>query len=272
MTEPTNEKLTEDIAGIKEALGKKADNSTVEGLLKRSDVRPKALVDGPEDEAPPGRSTGSGEGATPPGTPDQQDLATQQELQEATASSLWTHVKPAELVGLAFAWQALKFELPTLFNLEIFTEKMLGRMNLFQDAEGRGFHIARNEYGLLLPTRRPANPENGGEGQPTPSDPARPPDPARPSDPARPAGQPTPADPARPAGQPARRRRRNASSPPESPPARPRTAAAQAAPRADPEQQRRLQDALRRTNDESRRAASALRDANGAAADLARTV
>lgn len=52
MTEPTNEKLTEDIAGIKEALGKKADNSTVEGLLKRSDVRPKALVDGPEDEAP----------------------------------------------------------------------------------------------------------------------------------------------------------------------------------------------------------------------------
>ncbi|MFB4422578.1 hypothetical protein C5F59_015950 [Streptomyces sp. QL37] len=271
MAEPTNAKLAEDIAAIREDLDKKADNSTVEGLLKRSDVRPKALIDGPDDAVTAGQAADSGEAATSPAKPDQQDLATQQELQEATASSTWTGIKPTELVGIAVAWQALKFEVPTLFNLEIFTEKLLGNINLFPNAEGRGFHIARNEYGFLLPTRRPATTEDPGDGQPTPADPARPAGQPTPADPARPAGQPTPADPARPAGQPAPGRRRTAPPSPEPRPGRGRATPARAAD-PDPEQQRRLQDSLRRTNDESRRAAAGLRDANGAAADLARTV
>lgn len=255
MAEPTNEKLAEDIAEIRGALGRKAEKSTVEGLLKRSDVRPKALVDGPEDAAAPGGPAGSDDASASPGESDQQDLTTQQELQEATASSTWTGIKPAELVGLAVAWQALKLEIPTLFNLEIFTEKLLGNINLFPNAEGRGFHIARNEYGFLLPTRRPAATDDPGDGQTPPADPTRPgtqPTPTTPATPARPA---TPTTPARPTPRPARGR------------ATPTPAAG-----ADPEQQRRLQASLRRTNDESRRAASGLRDASGAAATLASAV
>ncbi|WP_146063579.1 hypothetical protein [Streptomyces sp. SM11] len=261
MTEPTNQQIAKDVAAIEKALEGKADKESVEGLVRRSEVRPKALVDGP------GETEQSGSPATAPENSDQQDLATQKELQDATASSVWTNVKPAELVGFALAWQALKFELPTLFNLEIFTEKLLGKMNLFPNAEGNGLRIARNEYGFLLPTRRPAAGEPGEDGAD--------------ADPAPPGTQPTPAGPASPTGPPAPRGQQNRPPSPEPGPrpgrstprrsAQGRSAPGQT-PGGDPEQQRRLQASLRRTNDESRRAATALRDASDAASDLARSV
>ncbi|MFE9177063.1 hypothetical protein ACFYN5_12440 [Streptomyces sp. NPDC007126] len=285
MTEPTNKELADDISAIRDALKKKADKSSISELLKRSDVRPKALVDGPDEEGGPGTAPVTGEAAAPD-KPDPQDLATQQEVEAATASQTWVNSKPAEFVGYAWAWQALKLELPTLFNLEIFTEKMLGKLNLFPNEDGRGFHIARNDYGLLLPTRRPPEEQTSGDGDPAPADPSSPdrrPAPADPAgpgtrsgaDPAGPSRRPAPADPA-PADpapgdrQPASGDRRTASPSPE--PRRRRRGGRTRSTGPDPEQQQRLQAALRRTNDESRRTAAGLRDTRAAADDLARTL
>ncbi|GAA2968728.1 hypothetical protein [Streptomyces enissocaesilis] len=181
MTELTNEQLSDQISSLREDLRKKADKESLENLLKREDVRPKALVDGPEENKEPAPADPKPEGGAAKGgeqkeNPDPNDLTTQKELEEATADSVWQHVKPMEFVGAALAWQALKFEIPTLFNLEIFTEKMLSKVELFKNEEGRGFQIQRSEYGWMSIKRRAAEANADGDGSdptlPGDSDPA----------------------------------------------------------------------------------------------------
>jgi hypothetical protein len=144
----SNEQLTQDIEKLKKDLEKKADISALVDYLKRTEVRPKALLENPEENGSEGSSSASKESSNSSDS----DLATQKDVSDATSTPFWQNTKDAEFVGYAWAWQAAKLELPPIFNLEVLSDTLLKKIG-----------VERNEWGFLS-RARPQEGEGEGEG------------------------------------------------------------------------------------------------------------
>lgn len=118
MSDKEIEDLRRQIGDLREALKSKAASSQLSGLAKISEIRTAALTK----------------------TTTEEQLATQAWVKKETETSLWTFWKDPEIVGAAFAFTILKFELMSLINLDPAIEKWFNK---------KGWE--RNRFGIMAP-------------------------------------------------------------------------------------------------------------------------
>jgi hypothetical protein len=116
MSDKEIEDLQEKVRVLNEAIKAKADTSSLAGLAKIAEIRTAALTK----------------------TTSEEQLATQAWVKKETESKWWQFWKDPEIVGAAFAFTILKFELMSLVNFDPAIERWFNK---------RGFE--RNRFGLM---------------------------------------------------------------------------------------------------------------------------